>query len=109
MSRSPTTTDEPPAIILPPIHPGEHLADELAELGLSANALARALDVPPNRITEILNGQRSITADTALRLARYFGTSAELWMNLQRTYDLKVAERDHGEAIARAVRPRQAA
>ena len=93
---------------LPPIHPGEILAEELATLGVSANALARALDVPPNRVTEILNGKRAVTADTALRLARYFGTTAKFWMNLQQSYDLAIAERDQGAAIARAVRPRAA-
>lgn len=66
----------------PAIHPGEHLRDELEELGLSARAAARALDIPVNRVTQILNGQRGISADTALRLSRYFGTSAEFWMNL---------------------------
>ncbi|MBI4968032.1 MAG: HigA family addiction module antidote protein [Rhodospirillales bacterium] len=93
---------------LPPIHPGRILADELVELGMSANALARAMDVPANRITEILNGRRAITADTALRLAHYFGISAKFWLNLQQNYDLAVVERDQGAAIARAVRPRAA-
>lgn len=108
MSRSPITTEEAVVLNLPPIHPGEILAEELATLGVSANALARALDVPPNRVTEILNGKRAVTADTALRLARYFGTTAKFWMNLQQSYDLAIAERDHGAAIARAVRPRAA-
>jgi len=76
---------------LAPIHPGEILKDEMDERGLSANALAHALRVPPNRVSSIVNGQRSITADTAHRLARYFGTSAEMWMNLQVDYDLEVA------------------
>jgi len=93
---------------LPPIHPGEILAEELAELGVSGNALARALDVPPNRVTEIVAGKRAVTADTALRLARYFGTSAKLWLNLQQSYDLAVAERDLGPVIAKSVRPRAA-
>jgi addiction module HigA family antidote len=108
MSRSPTITEERAVLNLPPTHPGEILAEELAALGVSANALARALDVPPNRVTEILNGRRAVTADTALRLARYFATSAKFWMNLQQSYELAVAERDHGAAIARTVRPRPA-
>ncbi|NIR29679.1 MAG: HigA family addiction module antidote protein, partial [Gammaproteobacteria bacterium] len=78
---------------LPPIHPGELLREDMEALGLSARALAEALDVPHNRISAILKGQRAITADTALRLAAYFGTSPEVWMNLQQTHDLKVAER----------------
>ena len=81
------------------IHPGEHLAEELKELGLSAAALARQLDVPTNRITGILNGQRSITGDTALRLAHFFGTSAEFWLNLQSIYELRVAQKKTGRAI----------
>ncbi len=91
-----------------PIHPGEILKEELTELGLSANALGRALGVPPNRITDILNEQRSITADTALRLARYFGTTPEFWMNLQCAYDLRQTQIKHGEIIKRNVRPRAA-
>jgi addiction module HigA family antidote len=74
------------------IHPGEHLADAMEAMGLTATQLARGLQVPPNRITAILQGQRAITADTALRLARYFGTSAAFWMNLQQLYDLRLAE-----------------
>jgi addiction module HigA family antidote len=81
------------------IHPGEQLADELRELGMSASELARNLQVPPNRITAILNGQRSITGDTALRLAHFFGTSAQFWLNLQSIYDLRVAEQSAGETI----------
>ncbi len=94
---------------MPPVHPGEILRDELTELGMSANALAKALDVPANRITAILNGQRAITADTALRLARFFGVSARFWLNLQQSHDLKVAERTAGEKIRRTVRSRRAA
>jgi addiction module HigA family antidote len=75
------------------IHPGEHLAEELKELGMSAAELARKLEVPTNRITGILNGQRAITADTALRLAHFFGTSAEFWVYLQRLYELRVAQK----------------
>ncbi|MGD0014791.1 MAG: HigA family addiction module antitoxin [Bryobacteraceae bacterium] len=81
------------------IHPGEHLAEELKELGMSSAELARKLDVPTNRITGILNGQRSITGDTALRLAHFFGTSAEFWLNLQSLYELRVAERKVGKSI----------
>jgi addiction module HigA family antidote len=73
------------------IHPGEHLADALAALGLTAAQLARDVHVPPNRITSILHGVRGVTADTALRFGRYFGTSAEFWMNLQQIYDLRLA------------------
>ncbi len=91
-----------------PVHPGEILKDELVELKVNANQLARALKVPANRITAILKGQRSITADTALRLARYFGTSAEFWMNLQQSYELRLAERNRGKAIRKAIRPRAA-
>jgi addiction module HigA family antidote len=81
------------------IHPGEHLAEELRELGLSASELARKLDVPPNRITAILNGQRGLTGDTALRLAHFFGTSAQFWLNLQSLYELRLAEQRAGKAI----------
>lgn len=93
---------------LPAIHPGEHLRDELDELGLSARAFARLLDIPVNRVTQILNGQRGVSADTALRLSRYFGTSAEFWMNLQQTYELRIAEQEAGRTIAARVRPRAA-
>ncbi len=89
-----------------PVHPGEILGEELQELEMSANALARALDVPTNRITAILNGQRGITADTALRLSRYFGTTPQLWLNLQSTYELRIAEIEAGERIATRVQPR---
>jgi addiction module HigA family antidote len=81
------------------IHPGEHLAEELKELGMSAAELARRLDVPTNRVTNILNGQRSITGDTALRLAHFFGTSAEFWLNLQSLYELRIAEKKAGKSI----------
>ena len=81
------------------IHPGEHLADELEALGMSAAELGRQLKVPTNRITEILNGQRSITGDTALRLGHFFGTSAEFWLNLQSLYDLRLAEQKAGKSI----------
>ncbi len=81
------------------IHPGEHLAEELKGLGMSAAELVRKLDVPTNRITGILNGQRSITGDTALRLAHFFGTSAEFWLNLQSLYDLRIAQKKAGRSI----------
>ena len=90
-----------------PVHPGEILREELDELGLSANALARALDVPTNRITAILRGQRGVTADTALRLARYFGTTPQLWQNLQKTYELRVAEIESGPQIRERVQRRE--
>jgi antitoxin HigA-1 len=82
-----------------PIHPGEHLAEELKELGLSATELARRLGVPTNRVTSILNGRRAITGDTALRLAHFFGTSAEFWLNLQNLYELRLAEQKSGRLI----------
>ncbi|HWZ42014.1 MAG TPA: HigA family addiction module antitoxin [Candidatus Saccharimonadales bacterium] len=82
-----------------PIHPGEILADELNEIGISAAELARALDVPANRISQIVSGKRAITADTALRLGRYFGTTPDLWMNLQKTYDLDLVRKQLGKAI----------
>src|SRR5260370_29439019 len=81
------------------IHPGEHLAEELKELGMSAAELARKLNVPTNRITGILNGQRAITGDTALRLAHFFGTSAEFWLNLQSLYELRIAQQRVGKLI----------
>jgi addiction module HigA family antidote len=78
------------------IHPGEHLCEELQTLGMSAAELARNLEVPVNRITEILNGQRAITGDTALRLAHFFGTSSQFWLNLQNFYELRTAEQKTG-------------
>ena len=92
-----------------PVHPGEILRDELDELGLSANALAKALGVPVNRITMILNGQRGVSADTALRLARYFGTTPQLWMNLQKSWELRRAEIESGHEIEERVTPRPSA
>ena len=94
---------------LPPIHPGELLRDELEEIGVSLNELARALRVPMNRISAIVNCKRSITADTAMRLARYFGTSPQYWLNLQTAYDLEVAGSLIGSKIGREVLPRNAA
>lgn len=83
------------------IHPGEHLAEQLTELGMSAAELGRQLKVPTNRITGILNGQRAITGDSALRLAHFFGTSAEFWLNLQKLYELRLAEAQAGAKIRR--------
>ena len=85
------------------IHPGEILKEELEVLGLSANEFAKRLKVPTNRITSIVNGERSITADTALRLAHYFGTTPEFWMNLQTAYDLKVTMKKVSKQIAQNV------
>ena len=82
-----------------PIHPGEILGDELEEIGLSAKRLADVIQVPPNRLYQILAGKRNITADTALRLGRYLGTSAHFWMNLQSTYELDLARQQLGKAI----------
>jgi antitoxin HigA-1 len=90
---------EEDAMALTAVHPGEHLTEELKELGMSAAELARKLDVPTNRITGILNGQRAITGDTALRLAHFFGTSAEFWLNLQSLYELRIAEKKIGRSI----------
>ena len=81
------------------IHPGEHLAEELEALDMSAAELARQLDVPTNRVTQILNGTRAITGDTALRLAHFFGTSAEFWLNLQSLYELRLAQNKAGKSI----------
>ena len=91
---------------MPPVHPGEVLRDELDELSMSPHALAKALVVPPNRITAILKGQRGITADTALRLSRYFGTTPEFWMNLQQTFELRTAEEHFGAEVSSSVQQR---
>lgn len=93
----------------PAIHPGVHIANELEELNMSAAELARALDIPANRLTEIIRGRRGITADTALRLARWLETSPQLWMNLQQNYELRLAEEQNGDAIAQNVKPLHAA
>lgn len=105
MSKSPNpiTCDN-----LPPVHPGEILADELKAIEVSVTALARALDVPQSRMAEIIKGERGITADTALRLGAYFGTSPRFWLNLQVSYDLAVAQERDGARIVAAVRPRAA-
>jgi len=86
-------------VALPAIHPGEHLAEELKALEMSAAELARKIDVPTNRVTQILNGERSITGDTALRLAHFFGTSPEFWLNLQNLYELRLAQQKAGKTI----------
>jgi addiction module HigA family antidote len=98
------------AKIIPPIHPGETLREDfLKPLGLSANRLAMELRVPVTRINDIARAKRAITADTALRLARYFGTTPQFWMNLQANYDLEVAQDVRGLEIADRIRPHQAA
>lgn len=83
-----------------PVHPGEVLADELAELGITPSELARQLRVPHNRVTQIVRGRRAVTGDTALRLGHWFGTSAAFWMNLQTLYDLRLAEQQSGNEVA---------
>jgi len=89
---------------LAPVHPGEILAEDfMAPVGLTANQLALSLRIPANRITAIIAGKRGITADTALRLARYFGSSAEVWMGLQADYDLQIERDKHGAEIERSV------
>lgn len=94
---------------LPPIHPGEQLREEFMKpLGLSAYKLAKDLDVPVSRVQDIVGERRAITGDTALRLARYFGTTPEFWLNLQRDYELEQAELAAGEQIAAKVNPRAA-
>lgn len=93
----------------PAIHPGQHIADELAALDISASALANDLGIPSNRITEIIRGRRGITADTALRLGIWSRTSPEFWMNLQKNYELRLSENEHGAEIRRSVTPRHAA
>ena len=96
--------------IMPPIHPGETLREDfLKPLGLTANRLAMELLIPVTRINDIARGKRAITADTALRLARYFGTTPQFWMNLQANYDLEAAQDVRGPEIADRIRPRQAA
>lgn len=87
-----------------PIHPGKFLADELAALDMTASELAKTLHVPPNRIYQIINGSRAMTADTALRLSQWLGTSAEMWMNLQKMYELRLAEQRSGAEIKRTIK-----
>ncbi|MFI4988087.1 MAG: HigA family addiction module antitoxin [Alphaproteobacteria bacterium] len=91
-----------------PIHPGEILREEMGELGLPARALGRALEIPANRNTRIVKEQRAVIADTALRLARYFGTSPDFWLGLQKDYELRRAAEEVGAVIEAAVRPRAA-
>jgi antitoxin HigA-1 len=86
------------------IHPGEHLAEELKELGISAAELARQIDVSVNRVTGIINGQRGITADTALRLGHWFGTSPEFWLNVQQLYELRLARKEIGDQVQKLPR-----
>jgi addiction module HigA family antidote len=92
-----------------PIHPGKFLADELEALGMNALELATILHVPANRIYQILKGQRALTADTALRLSQWLGTSADMWLNLQKLYELRLAEQRDGEIIRKTIRPREIA
>ncbi|MBX3070757.1 MAG: HigA family addiction module antidote protein [Thermomicrobiales bacterium] len=91
----------------PLIHPGEVLREEIEFLSLTPAELARTLSVPPNRVSQILNGKRSISADTALRLGHWLGTGPELWLNLQRQYDLRVADNENGDEIRATVQPLQ--
>lgn len=93
----------------PPVHPGEILADELEELGMSAAELALALGVPANLVIQLLRSECSLSADTALRLGRWFGTGPEIWLNLQKSYELRLAEQTSGDEIRRTVVPRDAA
>ena len=96
--------------LLRPVHPGEILMQDLMKpLGISINRLGRDLRVPVTRVSEIVNGRRAITADTALRLARYFGTTPQFWMNLQAGYDLEITIRAAGGQIKRGIHPRRAA
>jgi addiction module HigA family antidote len=96
--------------IMPPIHPGETLREDfLKPLGLTANRVAIELQAQVTRVNDIVRGRRAISADTALRLARYFGTTPQFWMNLQANYDLEVAEDAHGPEIAGRIRPHRAA
>jgi len=91
-----------------PIHPGEILADELTEIGISAAELARQINVPANRISQILSAKRSITADMALRLGKWFGTGPKIWLNLQQSYELDLAKQEIGSDLE-AIKPREAA
>ena len=93
---------------MPPIHPGEILSDELAELNIAAAGLARAIQVPPNRITQIIAGKRSISADTALRLGKWFGTGPRLWLNLQQAYELDLATQELKDTLGK-IKTRKAA
>lgn len=90
-----------------PIHPGKFIADELEALNITASELATALHVPPNRIYQLISGKRALTADTALRLSQWLGTSAELWLNLQKMYELRMAEHEVGKQIRQTIKPLQ--
>ncbi len=92
-----------------PIHPGEILGEQLRELGLTVRRFATEIDVPPNRISQILRGARAVSADTALRLGHYFGTDPRFWLNLQQSYELRLAEKELGKRIARLPRLKEAA
>lgn len=105
MSKSSITIE---SVKLPPIHPGDLLADDIAEIGVSISAFARALDVPQSRMAEIIAGKRAITADTALRLEAYFGAGAQMWLDLQAAYDLETARATEGAHITAVVRSRAA-
>jgi antitoxin HigA-1 len=111
MSKSPNTTAKRTTMTrkLPPIHPGEILKETLGDLGISMNRLAQALHVPANRISAIVAGQRGITGETALRLARYFNTTPDYWINMQAQYDLETARDEWDAKIQSEVRPRHAA
>jgi antitoxin HigA-1 len=100
MSKSRTTTEK-----LPPIHPGEALADALREGGISASSAAIAMGLPPSTLTRIIQGQRNVTAPIALRIARYFGTSPDIWIGIQAAYDLELAKDREGARVEREVRP----
>jgi addiction module HigA family antidote len=110
-SKSPNTTGKGPRLKprLPPVHPGGILKETLEDLGLSMNRLAQEIHVPPNRISAIVLGHRSITGETALRLGRYFGTTPAYWMNMQARYDLETARDDWESRIQSEIRPRDAA
>jgi antitoxin HigA-1 len=105
--RSSITTEAHKAEFRLVVHPGEILGEELEELGISARELARQISVPANRITQIINGQRGISGDTALRLGHWFGTSPEFWMNLQKTYELNLARSQIGEEVEKLPRREQ--
>jgi addiction module HigA family antidote len=106
MSRSSIIIED--AMTRPAIHPGEILAEELEEISVTPTELARQLRVPANRITQIVQGKRSVTGDTALRLGHWFGTSAQFWLNLQSAYDIRIAAQAAGKEIARLPRRRMA-
>jgi addiction module HigA family antidote len=110
MSKSPNTTGKKPvATKLPPVHPGEILKETLDDLGISMNRLAQALHVPSNRISGIVAGQRAITGETALRLARYFNTTPGYWIGMQAQFDLETARDEWDAKIQSEVSPRQVA